>query len=85
MENDLQKREVLKENFDLVNEDNYKKVYIGQDWYIALKCDNTLERVVLPTKDDRKQEEMNFIMNHTLCEVENDALLESRMVMSNRK
>lgn len=68
MERDLKKKEQLKERFDLVSEYGYEKLYVGQDWYIALKKDNTLERVVLPTKDDRKQDEIEFVKKDILGE-----------------
>ena len=41
------KKEQLKQEYDQIKTTTYKKAYIGQDWYVAVREDNTLEKVTI--------------------------------------
>lgn len=50
------KKEKIKQDFENIKCSEYKKAYIGQDWYIAIREDDTIEKVVLNnTKEVQKE------------------------------
>ena len=48
----------LKRNFNNIN-NNYRTVYIGQDFYIAVDENYNIESIKLPVKDKRQNEEID--------------------------
>ena len=73
MEEDTIAKENKAQDFEPFYKEEYKNVFCGEDWYIAVKMDGTLEELVLPTKDPRTYEEVeqvrgkiNSHMNKTL-------------------
>lgn len=52
------KREEKERNFEPVNKENYDDVYMGQDWYIAIKKGKIVEEVVLPTEQEAQIKEI---------------------------
>ncbi len=61
LENDILKKEQKIKDFQVFNINNYKKVVCGEDWYLAIKNDNTLEQLILPTNDLRTYEEIKAL------------------------
>ena len=60
-EQDLEKKEFMKRNFEPFYIQEYSMVVCGEDWYLAIKNDNTLEEVILPTADTRSNLEIDYI------------------------
>lgn len=50
-------------NFDNAYLFECEEVYKGQDWYIAIKKDGSVEEMVLPTDDERQIEELVAVRN----------------------
>ena len=44
-------------SFEPFYKEEYANVVCGEDWYIAIRTDGTLEELVLPSKDSRTYEE----------------------------
>ncbi len=61
MERDEEKREERSRNYIPFYQQDYSRVVCGEDWYIAIKKDKTIEEVILPTKDTRKYEEIRVV------------------------
>lgn len=61
LESDLEKKENMSREFEEFYMREYDNVICGEDWYIAVKKDGTLEELVLPTNDYRKYEEIEQI------------------------
>lgn len=59
METDPVTRENLSRNFEPFYFKEYIEVACGEDWYIAVKKDGTVEKLVLPIDDPRIFQEMN--------------------------
>lgn len=55
---DSEIREEKERNFEPVNKENYDDVYMGQDWYIAIKKGKIVEEVVLPTEQEAQIKEI---------------------------
>ena len=52
------RKEEKARNFEPVNKEDYDDVYIGQDWYIAIKKGKIVEEVVLPTEQEAQVKEI---------------------------
>ncbi len=63
LEPDLLLKEELRRNFEPFYEKEYKYVISGEDWYIAIKNDDSIEEVIVPTDDKRALEEINIVKN----------------------
>lgn len=50
------RKNILKEEFQKIKDNNYKCAYIGQDWYLAVKEDNTIENVIIHHTKEIEQE-----------------------------
>lgn len=61
LEKDEFVKEELKKEFEPFYLKEYEWVVAGEDWYLALKKDNTLEEVVLPLNDSRAYIEIEDI------------------------
>ena len=66
MEQDLEKKEFMKRNFEPFYIQEYSMVVCGEDWYLAIKNDNTLEEVILPTADTRSNLEIDYVKNNLI-------------------
>lgn len=44
----------------------YQRVYIGQDFYIGLKEEGTIDSVVLPTNSERQKAEIDTCLEEIL-------------------
>lgn len=55
------KKEKLIEEFHSLLDANFDEVYIGQDWYVALKDNQLLSKGIFKTSDIRQQEEMRAV------------------------
>ena len=67
----IDKDKIILDSFDY---NEYKTVILGEDWYIALKSDNTLEELVLPSNDPRTYEELEETRNNLLSDSNNRIL-----------
>lgn len=65
-ERDLLQKKKLEDEFDEILKTNYQKVYVGQDWYIALREDGCIEKTLLNTNDDRQREEIFSILDQVI-------------------
>ncbi len=63
MESDLKLKETMARNFEPFYSDNYNNVFCGEDWYIAVKKDGTIEEFMMPTHDARTNIEIETIKN----------------------
>ena len=61
LEKDLTIKENLSKNFELFYIKEYSKVICGEDWYIAIKNDGTIEEVVLPLNNSKTLEEIERV------------------------
>lgn len=61
MEKDVVERENKARDFDPFYKEEYREVYCGEDWYIAIREDGSLEELALPLQDPRIYEEMEYI------------------------
>ncbi len=61
MEENVVERENKVQNFEPFYKKEYREVFCGEDWYIAIKEDGTLEELAFPLKDPRIYEEMEQI------------------------
>ena len=59
-------KESLIEEFHSLSDANFDEVYIGQDWYIALKDNHLLSKGIFKTSDIRQQEEMRAVEENLL-------------------
>ncbi len=50
----------------------YQKVYIGQDFYIALKENDTIDSVILPINSDRQKNEINVCIEDIINKLDID-------------
>ena len=66
MEQDSVKKEYMKRKFEPVYLKEYNMAIAGEDWYILVRYDNTLEEVILPSTDPRTYEEVFYIKNALL-------------------
>ena len=71
LETDLNKKEILKRNFEPFYMKKYAMVVCGEDWYIAIKNDNSVEEIVLPTADMKSDLEINYVKDTFLKEGKN--------------
>lgn len=62
LESDYILKEELKNNFKPFCSKNYKYIYSGEEWYIAIRNDNTIEGVLVPTDDPRAKLEFDSIL-----------------------
>lgn len=60
MEKDSIKKEKMAREFEPFYSKNYKKVICGEDWYLAIRKDNSIEELFLPLADKRIQEEILY-------------------------
>ena len=72
----------LKTNFSNIND--YERVYIGQDFYIGINKDKTIDKVILNTNDIRQKEEIERIINGIIEYDSSDYELEL-LASNNRK
>ena len=76
METNPETKENMSRSFEPFYSKEYAKVICGEDWYIAIKNDGTVEELVLPIKDSRILEEIKKIKD-TLGIESKDMELES--------
>lgn len=62
MEEDLYNRINIRKEYEHIENTNYIKTYIGQDFYIAINELNEIEFCILETNDKRTYEEINIIL-----------------------
>lgn len=66
-----QENRKLKEEFAFLLDANFDEVYIGQDWYLALKEKEILSKGVFKTSDKRQQEEIKAVEENLLLNNKN--------------
>ena len=76
METNHETKENMSRSFEPFYSKEYAKVICGEDWYIAIKNDGTVEELILPIKDSRIFEEIKKIKD-TLGIESNDMEFES--------
>ena len=54
-------REEKERNFEPVNKENYDDIYMGQDWYVAIKDGKIIEEVILPTGQESQITELSLL------------------------
>lgn len=47
-----------RKNFQAISKESFDDVYMGQDWYVALKDGKIVDKVVLPVGSERQEEEL---------------------------
>lgn len=62
MEEDIYSRINIGKEFERIENTNYIKTYVGQDFYIAINEFYEIESCILETNDERKYEEINIIL-----------------------
>jgi len=67
MENDEKNKANLKGNF--LNMGDFKKVYIGQDFYIGLTHGKNIDKVILNTNDLRQNDEINEVIGKLVFDI----------------
>lgn len=63
METNPETKETMSRNFEPFYSKEYEKIVCGEDWYIAIKNDGTIEEINLPIKDSRMIAEIEEIKN----------------------
>ena len=58
MEADSEVKENMSRDFEPFYSEEYKKKICGEDWYIAVKNDGTVEELTLPIDDMRMRREI---------------------------
>ncbi len=71
MEINPETKENMSRNFEPFYSKEYAKVICGEDWYIAIKNDGTVEELILPIKDSRILEEIEKIKDTLGIETKN--------------
>lgn len=92
LEENSEKKEEMARNFEPFYDEEYSKVICGEDWYIAIKKDGTVEELLLPLNDSRAKKEMEdikekFNLNESkkeIAEMMND-IHDSELVEDNTK
>ncbi len=74
--NSTEEIEKLKKEFTKIADVKYSKVYIGGDWYIGQKEDNSIDKCILPTNDYRQQKEIDSALNMIVDELSNNSSIE---------
>lgn len=54
-------KEEKEHNFETVNKDNYDDIYMGQDWYMAIRDGMIVECIVLPTGQEEQTREISIL------------------------
>ncbi len=70
MGENMRKNKMLE--FENLQQSNYKKAYIGQDYYILIKNNGQVDKTILNTNDERQNIEINEIVNNILMDEGND-------------
>ena len=63
LEKDIEDKENKKNNYNNFDIKDYKRVIYGEDWYIAIRNDNSIEKLVLPIADERTYNEVDNILS----------------------
>lgn len=63
-------KDELSRSFELFYVKDYKKVVCGEDWYIAIRLDGSIEEVILPTGNERTISEMQKVKDEILSNEE---------------
>ena len=63
MEKDEQIKAEKSQKFEKVFVEDYKKVLCGEDWYLGIKNDGTIEKIILPVNDERQTIEIEMALN----------------------
>lgn len=63
MENNLEIKENLSSNFETIYLKNYNNIVCGEDWYIGIKKDGTIEELSLDTQEEKMEEEKEKARN----------------------
>lgn len=79
---DSEIREEKERNFEPVNKENYDDVYMGQDWYVAIKEGKIIEEVILPTEQESQITELSLLREkltilNMIKESTNDTIISS--------
>lgn len=78
METNHETKENMSRSFEPFYSKEYAKIICGEDWYIAIKNDGTVEELILPIKDSRILEEIEKLKD-TLGIESKDKELESML------
>lgn len=75
-------REEKERNFEPINKESYDDIYMGQDWYVAIKDGKIVEEVILPTGQESQTAELALLRKkltilNMLEESENNTLISS--------
>lgn len=69
------KTEKLKQEFDMILNTHYQQAYIGQDWYVAIRDDGNIEKVMLNTNDSRQKDEIFSILDQVV-DLSSDSIID---------
>ena len=61
LELDEIKKQELERNFNIYDEKEYVRAISGEDWYIAIRKDGSLEELILPNGDSRAFNEIEYV------------------------
>ena len=85
METNPEIKEEMSRNFEPFYSKEYEKVICGEDWYIAIKNDKTVEMLILPIKDTRILTEIKNISGIDLKDEELEEALSQKNITANVK
>jgi len=57
-------RNYEKNNFSLTDKEKYDEIYMGQDWFVAIKDGKIVDKVILPINDKRQENELLVLYKH---------------------
>ena len=83
METNPEIKENMSRSFEPFYFKEYAKVICGEDWYIAIKNDGTVEELILPIKDSRILEEIKDILGIESKDMELESMLNDESVITN--
>lgn len=63
---DYEEREILRKTFSFVDKEIYDDIYMGQDWYVAIKDGKVKDKVILPVNSELQEEEIKTIYNYLI-------------------
>ncbi|MBQ9318687.1 MAG: hypothetical protein IJR82_03570 [Bacilli bacterium] len=79
METNSEVKENASRDFEPFYSREYAKVICGEDWYIAIKNDGTIEEIILPIKDDRMLSEIKHVKSTLGIDSKNEDFEETIM------
>lgn len=77
-------REEKERNFEPVDKENYDDIYMGQDWYVAIKEGKIIEEVILPTGLETQVTELSVLNEKLMALNMIEESINNCLISSNR-